>query len=99
MKKKDILFKQDDFIFSYRAAGILVHNNKILMQKSKNDDGYSFIGGHVSSCETSEEALKREYMEELHADININNLFAIGEVFFRGNQNLATKLVYIIRLS
>lgn len=82
MKKKDILFTQDDFIFSYRAAGILVHNNKILMQKPKNDDVYSFIGGHVSSCETSEEALKREYMEELHADININNLFAIGEVFF-----------------
>lgn len=51
MKKKDILFKQDDFIFSYRVAGILVQNNKILMQKPKNDDGYSFIGGHVSSCE------------------------------------------------
>lgn len=82
MKKKDILFKQDDFIFSYRVAGILVQNNKILMQKPKNDDVYSFIGGHVSSCETSEEALKREYMEELHTDININNLFAIGEVFF-----------------
>lgn len=47
MKKKDILFKQDDFIFSYRVAGILVQNNKILMQKPKNDDGYSFIGGRL----------------------------------------------------
>lgn len=95
MKKKDILFKQDDFIFSYRVAGILVQNNKILMQKPKNDNGYAFIGEHASLCETSEEALKREFMEELHADINVRNLFAIGEIFFRGNQNLTTKSVIL----
>ena len=30
---KDILFKQDDFIFSYRVAGILMHEGKILLQR------------------------------------------------------------------
>ena len=33
----DILFKNDDFVFSYRVGGILKHNGKILLQCPKND--------------------------------------------------------------
>ena len=29
----DILFKTDDYIFSYRVGGLLIHNGKVLMQK------------------------------------------------------------------
>ena len=32
----DILFKNDDFVFSYRVGGILIHNEKILLQRPKN---------------------------------------------------------------
>ncbi len=32
--------------------------------------------------ETSEETLKREFVEELHAQIDIDNLMAIGEIYF-----------------
>ena len=52
----DILFKNDDFVFSYRVGGILKHNGKILLQRPKNDD-YAIIGGHVASMETSMETL------------------------------------------
>lgn len=31
----DILFKNDDFVFSYRVGGILIHNEKILLQRPK----------------------------------------------------------------
>lgn len=31
----DILFKNDDFVFSYRVGGILKHNGKILLQRPK----------------------------------------------------------------
>lgn len=55
----DILFKNDDFVFSYRVGGILKHNSKILLQRPKNDD-YAIIGGHVAAMETSMETLKRE---------------------------------------
>ena len=55
----DILFKNDDFVFSYRVGGILIHNEKILLQRPKNDD-YTIIGGHVAAMETSMETLKRE---------------------------------------
>ena len=44
----DILFKTDDYIFSYRVGGVLIHNGKVLMQNAEGDDGYAFIGGHVA---------------------------------------------------
>ena len=80
----DILFKKDDFIFSYRVGGILIQNGKILLQRSKNDD-YAIIGGHVTSMETSEETLRREFEEELHAKIAVDKLMAIGEIYFTWN--------------
>ena len=77
----DILFKKEDFVFSYRVGGILIRNGKILLQRPKNDD-YAIIGGHVAAMETSMETLKREFEEELHAKIEIDNLLAIGEIYF-----------------
>lgn len=84
--KKDILFKTEDFVFSYRVGGILIHDGKILLQKPKDDD-YAIIGGHLFSMETTKEALMREFEEELHANIEVDNLLAIGEIFFQwGNR-------------
>ena len=79
--RQDILFNLEDFIFSYRVGGILIRNDKILLQRPKNDD-YAIIGGHVSSLETTIDTLKREYEEELNAKIEIDRLMAIGEIFF-----------------
>lgn len=78
---KDILFKTDDFVFSYRVGGILIQDGRILLQKPKNDD-YAIIGGHISSMETTRETLKREFEEELHTGIVVDNLLAVGEIFF-----------------
>ena len=47
----DILFKNDDFVFSYRVGGILMRNGKILLQRPKNDD-YAIIGRHVAIINT-----------------------------------------------
>ena len=44
----DILFKTDDYVFSYRVGGLLIHNGRVLMQKAVDDDGYAFVGGHVA---------------------------------------------------
>lgn len=79
---KDILFKTDDYIFSYRVAGILIHNNKILLQKPTNDAGFAFPGGHVGFGETNAETLVREFKEEIGIDIKVNGLKWVGEIFF-----------------
>ncbi len=54
---QDILFKTESFVFSYRIAGILIRDGKILLQRPRNNDGYSIPGGHVSFGETSDKAL------------------------------------------
>ena len=90
----DILFKNDDFVFSYRVGGILIRNGKILLQRPKNDD-YSIIGGHVAAMETSIETLKREFEEELHTKIEVDNLQLVKYIF-HGVKDHVIRYVYII---
>ena len=78
----DILFKTDDYIFSYRVGGVLIHNGKVLMQNAEGDDGYAFIGGHVAFGETTDETLVREFKEEIGADIKIERFLMVNENFF-----------------
>ncbi|MBQ8237200.1 MAG: NUDIX domain-containing protein [Oscillospiraceae bacterium] len=78
---KDIIFKKDEYIFSYRVGAVLIHDGKILLQKVPHDDGFAFPGGHVAFGETSDVALCREIKEELHADIRIERLLMVGENF------------------
>ena len=56
---RDLLFKTEDFIFSYRVAGILEHNGKLFLQKYKDD--YTFVGGHVLGLEMHRDALKTRF--------------------------------------
>ena len=78
----DILFKTDDWVFSYRVAGICVQNGKVLLQKPTNDNAYAFPGGHVEFGETNKETLEREFKEEIGADIRVGDLKWVAEVFF-----------------
>ena len=62
----DILFKTDDWMFSYRVAGICVQNGKVLLQTTTGEDrSFAFPGGHVSFGETNEQTLIREFREEI----------------------------------
>ncbi len=78
----DILFKTDDVVFSYRVAGICIKNGCILLQKPINDTAYAVPGGHVSLGETNEVTLKREFYEEVGAEISVGALRWVGELFF-----------------
>lgn len=78
----DILFKTDNYVFSYRAAGVCIQNGCVLLQKPTNDPGYAFPGGHVAFGETNEETLIREFKEEIGADIRVKDLRWVAEVFF-----------------
>lgn len=57
----DILFKTDEYVFSYRVAGICIQNGKVLLQKPSNDTAYAFPGGHVAFGETNAQTLVREF--------------------------------------
>ncbi|MCL2519208.1 MAG: NUDIX hydrolase [Oscillospiraceae bacterium] len=78
----DILFHTNNYVFSYRVAGILVRDNKILLQKPTNDTGFAVPGGHVEFGETNAETLVREFKEEIGADITVSDLKWVAEIFF-----------------
>lgn len=77
---KDILFKTEEFVFSYRIQGVLVREGKALLQRCGGD--YALIGGHVAAFETTKDTLIREFREVIHADIAVDGLIGVGEVFF-----------------
>ena len=78
----DILFKSEEFVFSYRLAGILIREGKVLLQRTLTDPGYAFPGGHATFPETNTETLVREFKEEISADILVKDLKWVGEIFF-----------------
>jgi len=78
----DIIFRRDDYIFSYRTAGILIHDGKVLLQKPNDTEHYAFPGGHVAFGETNAETLIREFKEEAGIDITVADLKWVEENFF-----------------
>lgn len=79
---KDILFKKEDYVFSYRVAGICVRDGKVLLQTTTDDSAFAFPGGHVAFGETNAQTLVREWKEEIGADIAVKELKWVAEVFF-----------------
>lgn len=98
---QDILFKTDDYLFSYRVAGILIRNGRVLLQKPSNDPGYAFPGGHVSFDETNAQTLEREFREEIGAEIKTGALAWVGELFFPWKDRTCHQicLYYLVSLS
>lgn len=78
----DILFRTDDYVFSYRVAGICIQNGKVLLQKPTNDTAFAFPGGHVTFGETNAQTLIREFQEEIGVDVSVSDLKWVGEIFF-----------------
>ncbi len=80
---RDVLFKTENYVFSYRVAGVLRHNGRVLLTRDAGtQDGYAVPGGHAAFGETAEEALRREYREELRCGVRVGRFLALGEIFF-----------------
>lgn len=96
----DIIFHSDNYIFSYRVAGILVLDGRILLQAPMNTGEYAFPGGHVALGETNAETLVREWCEEIGADIEVGELKWVEEnLFIWGDKDAhQISLSYLVKL-
>lgn len=96
----DISFKTAEGHFNLRVAGVFIRQNRLLLAKDR-DEGYFFLpGGRVKLNETSEEAIRREMIEELDTEIIIHRLLWVVENIFSreetGEQYHEVGLYYLL---
>ena len=78
---RDILFDHGNARFSYRISALIVQRGRVLLQCPVGTSDYAFIGGHVAFGETARETLVREIREEIHTEVTVGSLAAVGEVY------------------
>jgi 8-oxo-dGTP pyrophosphatase MutT (NUDIX family) len=69
--------------FQYRAGSIVIHNNKILMQRAEDSNLWFIPGGRVEFDETADKTIEREMMEEFGVTIIDKKLIWIIENFIK----------------
>lgn len=55
------------------VGGFLIHNNKILLVHHKGSNLWLPVGGHIEKNETPDDAMKREFKEELGVEVELLN--------------------------
>ena len=78
----DITLDVENYKLNIRAAGVIIHNGKILAHRNINSDHYALVGGRVQIGENSAKTVKREMQEELGKNIEIISYIATIENFF-----------------
>lgn len=98
--ERDWLFTTDESICDLRTVGVLVKDDKILVQRDRNGNEYALPGGHVKIGETLEDGLIREYKEETGADIQCIRMLWSEECFWKwkGKQAHNIAFYYLIEL-
>lgn len=77
----DVKIKNDDLKFKFRVSGIIMENNKVLLEKY-DENSFCLPGGYVNMGESSEEAILRELKEEIKFDFVLDEFLGIAENFF-----------------
>lgn len=91
----DITVDVEDYKLNIRAAGIIIHNNKVLCHRNINSDHYCIIGGRVQIGEDSETTIKREIKEELGKDIEVIDYAGTIENFFEMNNYKYHEIMFV----
>jgi len=81
----DAVFKVETGVFNYRVAGVMIENGHILLHKQVSDEHWALPGGRVKVLEDSATGVKREFLEELGVDVEVENLLWVTENFFTYN--------------
>jgi len=78
----DLTIELGENVLNIRAAGVIIHNNKILVHRNINHDHYALIGGRVMAGENSVDTIKRELYEEFGKEVEVEGCISVVENFF-----------------
>ena len=94
----DITIDVGDYKLNVRAAGVMIHNGKILVHRNINSDHYALIGGRVEIGESSTDTIKREIKEELGKDIEITGYISTIENFFEMKGSKYHEIMFVHKI-
>jgi len=94
----DLTVDIEDYKLNVRAAGLLIHNNKVLVHHNLRYGHYALVGGRVQIGENSEDTIKREIKEELGKDIEIIEYLSTIENFFETKDSKYHEIMFLYRI-
>jgi len=85
--------------FEVIARAVIVQNGKILLCRGKGKGYFFFPGGHVEKGEGTQEALKRELLEEIGADSGkMSFMGAVENIFSDSYDHHEINLVFEVEV-
>jgi ADP-ribose pyrophosphatase YjhB (NUDIX family) len=77
-----VAFERNGFQFDFRASGIAIHRDHVLLVRVPQYDFWFPPGGHVEIGELADHAMIREMREETGLEVKIERLVWVVENFF-----------------
>ena len=87
--------------FMYRAAGVAVYENRLLVERNVTHDFCFVPGGRVEYGENAIEALEREFHEELGEEVRVGRLVVVADILYEldGNRYQEICLYFLIEFA
>lgn len=85
------------------VLGVAIKDGKLLVSEAydsvKNNYFYRCLGGGIEFQETSIDALKREFKEEINIDIEVGELLGVAENIFTYNGKKGHEIVFLYKIN
>ncbi len=94
----DITIDVGEYKLNVRAAGVMIHNGKVLVHKNMNSNHYALIGGRVEIGENSADTVRREIKEELGKDVQITGYVSTIENFFEMKDSKYHEIMFVHKI-
>ena len=99
ISNEDIMYKLNDHAFNTRVVGLLIRDKKLLMAQMQGDDFWTLPGGKIRHFESSNDAVVREFEEEIGGKFETKRLLTIIENFFEMDEEKWHQFIFVYELN